>query len=157
MSGLVRVIDSELRFLAAQNAGILTPEAVVAAAQEPTSPMHDHFTWDDADAAAERRLDQARALIRSVRVIHHDSAASFRTVVWVRDPTQPPTHQGYVRTDVLATDRDKALAALENEFDRVDSIIKRARDIAMGLGLTPEMDAFLTALADIRTRIATAA
>lgn len=47
---------------------LLVAQEVVDAASDPQSAMHGEFTWDDTEAAKERRLDQARMLIRKVRI-----------------------------------------------------------------------------------------
>lgn len=57
-------IVQELRNIAAANHGILRPKDVVNAAKEPNSILHEHFNWDDSDAAHQYRLWQARQLIR---------------------------------------------------------------------------------------------
>lgn len=49
--------------------GNLDIHVVPEAARDPASPMHNQFTWDDAEAARERRLDQARNLVRSIRIV----------------------------------------------------------------------------------------
>jgi hypothetical protein len=49
--------------------GSLDVHIVPEAARDPASPMHHQFTWDDAEAARERRVDQARELVRSIRVV----------------------------------------------------------------------------------------
>jgi hypothetical protein len=48
--------------------GVCTPQLVVDSASEPSSPLHSLFTWDDEAAAAAHRLDQARQLIRKVKI-----------------------------------------------------------------------------------------
>ena len=48
--------------LAELHQGRITPEMVVDAARDPNSPLHSAFTWDDAQAAHEHRLAQARVL-----------------------------------------------------------------------------------------------
>lgn len=48
--------------------GKLTPENVLAEARKESSPLHDHFQWDDADAAEKWRLDQASRLIRTFTI-----------------------------------------------------------------------------------------
>lgn len=46
------------------------PEDVVEAARPKTSILHKYFTWDDSKAANERRIDQARGLLRAtVRIM----------------------------------------------------------------------------------------
>lgn len=48
--------------------GSLTPRAVVDDARPEDSALHPHFEWDDSIAGEQYRLDQARHLIRSVKV-----------------------------------------------------------------------------------------
>jgi hypothetical protein len=57
------------------NGGELHPADVVADARDAKSPLHSHFEWDDKKAAHEHRLDQARALIRSIRIIDDDEVS----------------------------------------------------------------------------------
>jgi hypothetical protein len=44
--------------------GILHPEAVIDAARDPESPLHDQFTWDETEAARQYNLIEARKLIQ---------------------------------------------------------------------------------------------
>ena len=48
--------------------GELKPDDVVHAAQDPESPLHAVFDWEDTRAAHKWRVHQARNLIRSVTV-----------------------------------------------------------------------------------------
>ncbi len=50
-------------------AGALTPDAVVDAARAQSHPLHEHFNWDDTDAAEAWRRQQARHLIARVKVM----------------------------------------------------------------------------------------
>jgi hypothetical protein len=61
------VVGAELDRLRAA-AGGLTAQAVLAAASDNGSPLHDFFTWDDTEAARKQRLAEAGKLIRSVSV-----------------------------------------------------------------------------------------
>lgn len=45
----------------------LEAEAILARASDPTSPLHNRFTWDDGEAAHRFRLWQARALMGRYR------------------------------------------------------------------------------------------
>lgn len=60
---------AELNELAVSNDGLLTPVVVLERASNPASALHPLFTWDDARAGHLRRLDEARGIIMSVRVI----------------------------------------------------------------------------------------
>lgn len=59
----------ELERLAALQDDIpLSPHEVVEAAKDHASPLHDAFQWDDAMAAYQWRVEQARSLIASLYV-----------------------------------------------------------------------------------------
>lgn len=60
---------SQLRDVQEQHSGILTPTAVVDAARPVDAPLHPCFEWNDTIAAERFRQEQAKVLIRSVRVL----------------------------------------------------------------------------------------
>lgn len=62
-----------LAAIAANADGHLTPADVVETARSDNHPLHPHFEWNDAVAAESYRLDQARSIIRMVRVIDDTS------------------------------------------------------------------------------------
>ena len=64
--------------------GELTVSAVLAEASKKTSPLHPFFEWNDKAAAAEHRKDQARKLIRRVRVIWEGERVRVYNVPSVR-------------------------------------------------------------------------
>lgn len=76
-----------------------TAENLVNVAKDPQSPIHDLFEWDDATAAAEHRREQARRLMRSVRVriIHEDSVEERPAFVSVRVAEDKSELMAYVR------------------------------------------------------------
>ena len=57
-------ISEELKIISEQNGGFLNPVHVVEFARNPSTALHDHFEWDDSEAAEKYRLWQARAVIR---------------------------------------------------------------------------------------------
>jgi hypothetical protein len=59
----------ELERIAALSGGIVTPRSVVEESRPPTAPLHPVFEWEDRRAATLFRESQARAVIRSVRVL----------------------------------------------------------------------------------------
>lgn len=69
-----QVIGDALSKISDKAGGKLTPSAVVDAARDKKSALHPFFEWDDVTAAEAYRLDQARSLIRVVRV--EDETAS---------------------------------------------------------------------------------
>lgn len=68
----------------------LTPALVLAEAEDPNSPLHALFEWNDSVAADRWRLQQARELIRSVKVVYREAddtnpAKSVRAWHAIRD------------------------------------------------------------------------
>ena len=66
--GDVQQIGAELEAIHNEK-GKLTPGEVVKRARRKSSPLHGCFEWDNNKAAEEHRKQQARTLIRSVRII----------------------------------------------------------------------------------------
>lgn len=114
--------------------GRLTPQKVVDAARDPDSPLHAEFIWDDAVAAEKHRLDKARRLLR-IKMTYRHRHHEFKLPNYIRDPDVARDKQGYVQTLRLASDADRAHAALVGEFKRAAMHLKRAREIAIGLEL----------------------
>jgi hypothetical protein len=51
-----------------RHGGELTPQIVLDEARGTDHPLHQRFTWDDAEAAERYRREQAHQLIRSVKI-----------------------------------------------------------------------------------------
>ena len=60
--------------MARQNGGVLKVEDVLLAAQDEGSILHKHFEWDDTEAAAQYRKQQARALIARCKITMVETA-----------------------------------------------------------------------------------
>jgi len=67
-------VRREIRQLADEG-GNVSAFAVLEAARPDGSPLHDRFTWNDAEAAERYRFAQATALIRSCRLKVLEEAA----------------------------------------------------------------------------------
>lgn len=104
--------------------GLLRPDAVVRAARNPKSALHEYFEWDDSIAAEKWRLEQARQLIR--------------IVVDVIVPNEPPTRiyvseaaarvtdgGGYVPFVSILSDEDRWRAYLQQALTEIDSLRRR--------------------------------
>lgn len=146
-------IQAILAKLADENGGRLTPDAVVAHAQRKDSPLHELFEWDTKKAAHAWRLEQARELIRSVRVVITTERTTISTVAYIRDPDAAPGDQGYVETVRLAHDADRARAALVEEFGRAASALRRAREIAVAFEMENEIEAVAESVDTMRTKV----
>lgn len=62
------IIGAVFSEIARKNNNHLHAHTVVNEARDPASPLHKHFEWDNSKAAEGFRLQQARALIRTVLV-----------------------------------------------------------------------------------------
>jgi len=148
-------MEDKLKALQAIEAasGVLTPEAVLEAAKNPESILHDSFTWDDTEAAHQHRLYQARKLISSVKVQIKTETRTVSTVFYVRDPNASKETQGYVSLTHLRRDEDLAREALLQEFSRVASALERARHLASALQMESEIENLLTTVRSLHERV----
>lgn len=148
-------IRERLTEICKANGGVLTPEAVVEDAKSKASPLHGQFQWNVKQAAYQHWLDQARSLIRSVRVVLTEDW--IRAPAYVRDPHAERDVQGYVTTLSLRSDEDAARAVVVAEFSRAAAAIRRAREVAKALDLEEVMDELLVRIEDTRTSVSQAA
>ncbi len=61
--------------------GCLKPKFLVEEGRSPKSPLHEFFTWDDSTAAELHRQEEARQIIRSIRVIRTDIPLSEQPII----------------------------------------------------------------------------
>lgn len=134
----LEAIRSRLEQIAEDNGGRITPDAVVRDAEDASSPLHNQFEWDDTEAAKKWRLEQARQLIRSVKVDIQTEEKVVSTVRYVRDPSAGDS-QGYIETARLRDDRTLAVEALQSEIRAANAMVARARSLAEALGLEAEI------------------
>ncbi len=145
-------VRQRLEALARANGGRLTPEHVVADARDKLSPLHVHFEWDTKKAAQLYWLEQARQLIRSVRVEVVTESKTVTCVAFVRDPSAAGDQQGYVPISRLQTDKEFARTALVSEFSRVGDMLRRARELAAALDAQADVDDLLERVTGLRRR-----
>lgn len=63
----------------AQERGAATARNLLNEAKDPASPIHRYFEWDDAEAADAHRLERARLLIRSIRIVVSTASVPIET------------------------------------------------------------------------------
>lgn len=137
------IVAKRLAEIAGRNNGSLTPDLVVKDAEDTSSPLHELFEWDDGVAGHKYRIEQARQVITSVRVVITTEHKAVSTVYYVRDPEAESTEQGYVSIDKLKSDSDLARESIVMEFSRAASYLQRARIHAEALGMAQEVDALI--------------
>lgn len=118
-------IGEALASIAKRNGGLLRPGDVVETARNKRSPLHPHFEWNDRDAAEAYRRDQARELIRVVRVVTEEEQPqrAFLSVSTEEDGVAYHTH-----AEVL-TSRDLQMRVLNQALRDIDAFERRYRDL----------------------------
>ncbi len=133
-----------------EETGTLRVDDVIDEARDPDSPLHTEFDWDDSVAAEKWRREQARELIRTVRVEIVIQNHTIIAPAYVRDPSAGTKEQSYVSTVRIRNDKDTARDALMYEIDRIESSLARARNVAAALGLEAEVDAMVAGVLKLR-------
>jgi hypothetical protein len=139
-----------LQALADRHDGRLTPEMVVEAARDPAHPLHERFTWDDAKAGHAHRLNEARHVIRNIRIEVRHNTALVKAPLFVRDPAVLSYEQGYVSIPRLMSDEERARAAVVAEFQRAAGCLQRAKAIAAALNLIGAIEGLETQLTHVQ-------
>lgn len=117
-----------------RKSGRLTADRVIAAAADPDHPLHGAFEWDDAKAAHEYRLAQARQLVRAVAIQPSDEKEEPRRV-YVHVPPATPADDGfYERTEIVAKSVDMFQAALTAALADVRAAQQRVSDLRRHAG-----------------------
>lgn len=147
-------VRKELERLDSLRGGKITADEVVAAARKADSPLHNEFEWDDKKAGHQYRLDQARALIRTIRVEHRVEERIVKAVVYVRDPDVEPNEQGYVRLATLVGDQERQRRLVRQELERISGSMKRLAEIKEVLQFRDKIDAMVEELEVIKVNFA---
>ena len=148
-------VTAELQRIQAANGGLLRPVDVVREASRPDSPLHNHFTWDDSEAAHQWRLQQARQLIRvTVEVLpYNEPEYMVRAYVsLVKDRVQDNGgYRAMVAVIQSPTERQLLLAQALQELNRLrvkyhqlaelDAIFRGIDRAQRNYGTTPPPDA----------------
>lgn len=131
----------------------ITPEIVVDDAKDPESVLHEHFEWDDSVAGHQWRLEQARTLIRSVRIVVEYEERSVSCPVFVRDPQVSSSEQGYTTITRLRDDAELARDAVAAECGLAAAAFRRAQAVAAGVGLEEDVRDLVVRTMALRERV----
>lgn len=113
----------------AHNNGHLTADAVVEAASDPSSPLHNAFIWDDEVAGHQYRLHQARMLIGRYKITLVETPD---IVVSVRAFTSMPTddgNRGWQPTEEIFATTEGRRIALEQAAREVNNLRKKYQNL----------------------------
>ncbi len=135
-----KIIERELTAIERKH-GVITAKLVVKAAENPRSPLHKRFTWNDGEAAAKYREWEARMLIASVRVSY---MAGDRDAITVRAFLNVATEddQNYYGTARVMSDTELRSALLEEAQAELHRFKEK-------YGLLRELAAVFSAIEDL--------
>ena len=122
--------------------GRLNPEDVVEAARNPNSSLHAYFTWDDTEAAASFRLQEARALIKRVKV---NVVRTDDSVVRVPSFIRSPEGVGYQNISVMITNKPDHIGTVLITLSQVSTMLKNLA--------APELDELIKHVDTLRTKL----
>lgn len=118
----------------ADESGRVTSEGVVAAASDPSHPLHDDpkFFWNDERAAAhEYRLQYAAKLIRKVYiVVRPTERRQARVAYFVRSPRTMEKEAGHVPLQSIEPASENAVIVVRDEARQLVGVLKRMAAIA---------------------------
>jgi hypothetical protein len=121
-----QVFGEALAKITETNGGYLEPDDVVQAAKADSHPLHPHFEWDDSVAAHAYRLDQARSIIRIVRVLDDEAAdGTTRAFLSIKDDGRVSYR---AITDVKSS-LQLQLAVLNQAERDLDAFVRRYQDM----------------------------
>ena len=131
---LKEYLESTLGQLEKQK-GMILPKDLVDIARHEDSPIHEMFEWDDSKAAQEYRLQQARQMIREVRVeIEGKTTQAYYNVkVQEREPSQ-----GYVSVTRILADEQMSQSLIKDALREIDHWQKRYETLEQLKGLIDE-------------------
>lgn len=120
-------IKQELELIRTENGGFLRPADVVAYAENPDTALHEHFVWDDSEAAKRYRLAQARGIIRVIVVVNQNTSEKIRAFVSLS--TDRHAKNGYrsmvsvvddeILTETLMADALRDLQAFQRRYEQL--------------------------------------
>lgn len=118
--------------------GTLTPEDVIRHARDPASVLHEYFTWDPEKALEKNLLNEARTLIRSVKIEITIEEHTIRAPKYLKDLRQG-NNAGYDDVVSIRKDVDRSRETFILELERVLSSIERAKRVAAALHLSVDL------------------
>lgn len=130
--------------------GRLTPEAVIKAAKDKKSPLHQHIEWNDNVAAHAYRMDQARAIIRLIRVEDEETHETQPAFISVQDGGV-----AYRTSQEVASSRELQLAVLlqaERDLHAFERRYQTLKDVCALI--RPAREALAAQRTELETRAA---
>ncbi len=120
----------ELEAIRGQTGGLLRPVDVLEHAQDESSALHHHFTWDDTEAARLHRVREARDLIVRVRVsVQRKDGKVAKVRAYTSLDVDRLNGRGYRATVDVLSDAGLRARMLETALAEVESLRKKYSDL----------------------------
>lgn len=133
------VVGPELKRIE-ESEGPLKPERVLEIASDPESPIHPCFTWDDAAAAQQHRLNEARRLIRSVQVYIQGPRKPMRVPCYINVKT-PEHGRVYLPAEKVVEDQELINQIREHLTTVIENYERKYHHISQVFDLLQEIKA----------------
>ena len=121
--------------------GRIRPEAVVEAARNPDSVLHDEFEWNIGEAAQKYWVSRARELIREVKLVITYEDRRVVAPYYVSDPSDDES--SYIETTRIARKANLAKQTIVDEMARIKAAIHRASSLATIFNMTSTFEQML--------------
>lgn len=126
--------------------GLLDPNDVAEAASDPKSALHHRFEWDDTRCGRLYRVEQARQLIRELKIEIRIGPSIIKAPAFV--PTSEKAPNSYRRLDEIDTSTVEADHVVYEELTRLAGHLDRLLRISLALDRQPKVHEFLRSVAD---------
>lgn len=113
--------------------GALNEDALIEDARRIRSPLHDAFTWDDAEAGRIVRRQEAQALIGNIIIDFEKSQDDESPELRIRSFFRIQEIDGYKSLDDIKKSPDQCEELLRQERQRMDSQSRRLTDLSVYL------------------------
>jgi hypothetical protein len=96
-------------------------------------------------------MEEARSLIREVKLIVTTNNVSVKVPMFVRSPEAGASEQGYQA--VVALDGDTSVQAVRAELRRAVSALRRAELVALAVGMPLDLGNTISAIETVTSKI----
>jgi hypothetical protein len=122
--------------------GLLTPKRVLDYARDPACKIHHLFTWSDSEAGEKWRLEEARRLIVSVRVLVADQPVTEQsTRRFVSLSTDRVSGNGYRTIEAVLANPTHRKTYIDDAMNELDAVRKRYGHVLELVELWKTLDA----------------
>lgn len=131
--------------------GRVKPELLVKQARNPRHPFHKSFVWDDAKAAHLLRIETAKDIIKSFKLVVIMEDVKITAPFYVSDPSSRDS--AYIESTAVAKKEHTARVTLLDELSRIKSAVIRARSLAAVFKLSRHFERLLKSVIEVEGKL----